>query len=62
MQSIAEVSKNFAFPWTMFKNEFDAQYQPYRNDTFVGLDSDYHADLYGDMAITLQPKTVDPQK
>ena len=28
----------------------------------ISLKSPLHPDLYGDMAITLQPKTVDPQK
>jgi hypothetical protein len=48
----------------MAKNELDAQYQPCSGVTLLGFDSDYHyhPDLYGDMAITLQPKTVDPQK
>jgi len=30
--------------------------------TFLDFYSDYHPDLYGDMAITAKPKTVDPQK
>ena len=46
----------------MAENDFDAQYQPYRFDTFLSFYSDYHPDLYGDLAITLQSKTVDPQK
>ena len=46
----------------MTENEFGAQYQPCRSVAFVGFDSDYHPDLYGDMALTAKPKTVDPQK
>jgi hypothetical protein len=48
----------------MTENDFGAQYQPCRDGTFLDFYSDYHyhPDLYGDMAITLQPKTVDPQK
>jgi hypothetical protein len=30
--------------------------------TFLDFYSDYHPDLYGDMAITAKPKTMDPQK
>jgi hypothetical protein len=37
----------------MAENDFVAQYQPYRNVTFLGFDSDYHPHLYGDMVITL---------
>ena len=46
----------------MTENDFGAQYQPCRDGIFLDFYSDYHPDLYGDMAITLQPKTVDPQK
>ena len=46
----------------MTENEFGAQYQPCRGVNFLGFDSDYHPYLYGGMAITLQPKPVDPQK
>ena len=42
----------------MTENDFGDQYQACRDGTFP----DYHPDLYGDMATTLQPKTVDPQK
>ena len=46
----------------MAENDFGAQYQPYRNVTFLGFDSDYHPDLYGDMATTEKPETVETQK
>ena len=46
----------------MTENNFGAQYQPYRDGTFLDFYSDYHPDLYGDMSITAKPKTVDPQK
>ena len=46
----------------MAENDFGAQYQPYRFGTFLDFYSDYHPDLYGDMAITSKPKIVDPQK
>ena len=46
----------------MTENDFGAQYQPCRFCTFLGFYSDYHPDLYGDMAITLQPETVDKKK
>ena len=46
----------------MTENDFGDQYQPCRDGTFLDFYSDYHPDLYGDMAITLQPKIVDPQK
>ena len=47
----------------MTENEFGDQYQqPCSFGTFLDFYLDYHPDLYGDMAITLQPKTVDPQK
>jgi hypothetical protein len=36
----------------MTENDFGAQHQPYHNVTFVDFDSDYHPDLYGDMAMT----------
>ena len=47
----------------MTENDFGDQYQQCRDGTFLDFYSDYHPDLYGDMAIhvTLQPKTVDPQ-
>ena len=46
----------------MAENEFGAQHQPCRGVTFVGFvfESDYHPDLNGDMSITSQPKTADP--
>ena len=46
----------------MAENDFGDQYQPCRFDTFLGFDSDYHPDLYGDMTITEKPKTVETQK
>ena len=46
----------------MTENDFGAQYQPCHFGTFLDFYSDYHPDLYGDMAITAKPKTVDPQK
>ena len=46
----------------MAENDFGAQYQPYRNVTFLGFDSDYNADLYGDMTITEKPESVETQK
>ena len=46
----------------MAENDFGGQYQPCRFYTFLCFDSDYHPDLHGDMAITLQPKTVETQK
>ena len=46
----------------MAENDFGAQYQPCSFDTFLGFYSDYHPDLYGDMAITLQPKNRGPSK
>ena len=46
----------------MTENEFDAQYQPCRDGTFLDFYSDYHLDLYGDMAKTYKPETVEPQK
>ena len=46
----------------MTENDFEDQYQPCRDGTFLDFYLDYHPDLYGDMAITLQPKTVEPQK
>ena len=48
----------------MTENDFEDQYryQPCRDGAFLDFYSDYHPDLYGDMAITLQPETVDPQK
>ena len=46
----------------MTENEFGAQYQPCRGVTFLDFYSDYHPYLYGDMAITWQPETVEPQK
>ena len=49
-------------PWTMDENDFGAQYQPCSFGTFLGFDSDYHPDLYGDMAITEKPEIVEPQK
>ena len=57
------LSKHYSFlAWTMTENEFGAQYQPCRDGTFLDFYSDYHPDLYGDMAITLQPDTVETQK
>ena len=48
----------------MAENDFRAQYQPYRNVTFLGFDSDYHPDLYvyGDMVITEKPETAETQQ
>jgi hypothetical protein len=46
----------------MTENDFGDQYQPCRDGTFLDFYSDYHPDLYGDMAITAKPETVDPQK
>ena len=48
----------------MTENDFGAQYQPCYGVTFLDFYSDYHPDLYGDMAIhvTAKPETVDPQK
>ena len=46
----------------MVENDFGAQYQPCRFDTFLGFDSDYHPDLYGDMAITAKQKNCGPSK
>ena len=47
----------------MAENDFGAQYQPCCFGTFLGFDSDYHPDLYGDMvAITEKPETVETQK
>jgi hypothetical protein len=46
----------------MTENDIGYQYQPCRDGTFLDFYSDYHQDLYGDMAITAKPKTVDPQK
>ena len=46
----------------MAENDFGAQYQPYRFGTFLGFYSDYHPDLYGGMAITEKPETVETQK
>ena len=46
----------------MAEKDFGAQYHPCRDGTFLDFYSDYHPDLYGDMAITAKPKTVDPQK
>ena len=40
----------------MTKNEFGDQYQPCRDGTFLDFYSDYHPDLYGDMAITAKKK------
>jgi hypothetical protein len=44
------------------ENGFGAQHQPHSFGTFLGFDSDYHPDLYGDMAITEKPKTVETHK
>ena len=46
----------------MAESDFVAQYQPYRDVTFLGFDSDYHPHLYGDMVITAKPETVETQK
>jgi hypothetical protein len=46
----------------MTENDFGAQYQPHRGVTFLDLDSDYHADLYGNLATTEQPETVESLK
>ena len=46
----------------MTENEFGAQYQPCRDGNFLDFDSDYHPDLYDDMAITEKPETVETQK
>ena len=48
----------------MAENDFGDQYQPCSFGTFLDFYSDYHPDLYGDMAITLtlQPETVETQK
>ena len=46
----------------MAENDSGAQYQPCRGVTFLGFDSDYHPGLYGDMAITEKPETVETQK
>jgi hypothetical protein len=46
----------------MTKNDFGAQYQPHCYGTFLDFYSDYHPYLYGGMAITTKPKTVDPQQ
>ena len=46
----------------MTKNGFGAQYKQCRDGTFLDFYSDYHPGLYGDMAITAKPKTVDPQE
>jgi hypothetical protein len=46
----------------MTENDFGDQYQPCRDGTFLDFYSYYHPDLYADMAITLQPETLDPQK
>ena len=46
----------------MTENDFGDQYQPCRDGTFLDFYSDYHPDLYGGMAITLQPETVETQK
>ena len=46
----------------MTENDFGAQYQPCCFGTFLGFDSDYHPDLYGDMAITAKPETMETQK
>ena len=43
----------------MTENDFGAQYQPYRFGIFLDFYSDYHPDLYGDMAITAKPETVE---
>ena len=45
------------FPLTMTENDFWDQYQPCCDGTFLDFYSDYHPDLYGDMAITSKPKT-----
>ena len=46
----------------MTENDFGDHYEPCSFGTFLDFYSDYHPDLYGDMAITAKPKTVDPQK
>ena len=46
----------------MTENDFGAQYQRCCGVTFLGFDSDYHPYLYGDMAITKKPETVETQK
>ncbi len=46
----------------MTENDFGAHYQPCRDGTFLDFYSDYHPDLYGDIAITWQPETAEPQK
>ena len=46
----------------MAKTDFGAQYQRCSDGTFLGFYSDYHPDLYGDMAITEKPETVETQK
>jgi hypothetical protein len=47
----------------MTENDFGDQYQPPCSDgTFLDFYSYYHPGLYGDMAITAKPKTVDTQK
>jgi hypothetical protein len=46
----------------MTGNEFGAQYQPCRGVTFLDFDSDYHPDLYGNLATTEQPETVESLK
>jgi hypothetical protein len=39
-------------PWTVTENEFRAQYQQFSGVSFLDFEPDYHAYLYGDMAIT----------
>ena len=46
----------------MTKNDFGAQYQLCCDGTFLDFYSDYHPDLYGDMAITAKPKNRGPSK
>ena len=46
----------------MTENDFGDQYQQCRDGTFLDFYSDHHPGLYGDIAITTNPKTVDPQK
>ena len=46
----------------MTENYFGAQYQPCGFSTFLGFYSDFHPDLYGDMAITEKPESVETQK
>ena len=48
----------------MTENDFGDQYQPCSDDTFLDFYSysDYHPDLYGDMAITAKPETAETQQ